>query len=273
MKSWLSLVKARTKSGRRALPVILFCLGLLVPPTRVPAAETNVIALAAASDLVFCLEELNAQFTQSHPGTVCRVTTGSSGNFFAQIQRGAPFDVFLSADISYPRKLAEAGHAEAASLTSYAIGRIVLWTVKTNLPVELGLGVLTRPEVRRVALANPEHAPYGQAARAALQKANLWTPLQPKLVLGDNIAQTAQFVESGHVEAGLVALSLVSAPKLKGTGTWWLVPEEFHPRLEQAAILTRRGTNNPAARAYLQFLRSPSARAVLDHFGFQPPPR
>ncbi|MEI9960048.1 MAG: molybdate ABC transporter substrate-binding protein [Limisphaerales bacterium] len=200
-----------------------------------------------------------------------RSARGSSGNFFAQIQRGAPFDVFLSADASYPQKLIESKTADAASLTPYAVGRLVLWTMNTNLLVTDGLNVLTNVSVRKIAIASPEHAPYGRAAKAALESVKLWEPLQPKIVLGENIAQTAQFVQTGNADAGLIALSLVSAPKLKNVGRWWLVPETLHPRLEQAAVLTMQGAENPDARAYLEFLRSPAARKVFDQFGFRLP--
>ena len=236
------------------------------------AGESRPLSIAAASDLAFCLEELDVVFQRHHPGAEIRLTTGSSGNFFAQIQRGAPFDVFLSADVRYPRELARSGHADTNSLTLYAIGRLVLWTVRTNLDLTHGLAVLTNAAVRKIAIANPDHAPYGQAARAALEHAGHYDKLRGKLVLGENIAQTAQFVQTGHADAGLVALSLVRAPKLRGVGRWWLVPEELHPRLEQAAVLTTRGREQALARAYLEFLGSAAAREIFDRFGFRLPP-
>lgn len=235
------------------------------------AGDKAVVQIAAASDLVFCLDELNADFQRGHTNVTVKVTVGSSGNFFAQIQRDAPFDVFLSADRHYPEELARAGKADGKSLMPYAVGRIVLWTVKTNLAVTSGLTVLTNAAVRKVAIANPKHAPYGRAAKSALERASVWSAAQGKLVIGENIAQTAQFVQTGNVDAGIVALSLVSAPKLKNAGSWWLVPEELHPRLEQAAILTRRGETNAAARLYLDFLGSDAGRAILSRYGFQRP--
>jgi molybdate transport system substrate-binding protein len=235
------------------------------------AAASNTVAIAAASDLAFCLEELNVQFRKLHTNAATQVTAGSSGNFFAQIQRGAPFDVFLSADVRYPEELVRAGMADGTTLASYATGRLVLWTVRTNLAVTGGLTVLTNHTVRRIAIANPDHAPYGRAAKAVLECAGLWSAVSCKIVLGDNIAQTAQFVEMGHADAGLVALSLVSAPKLKNTGQWWLVPESLHPPLDQAAVLTRHGRDNAMARAYLEFLRSTRAREVFERFGFRRP--
>lgn len=229
------------------------------------------LRIAAASDLMFCLDALNDAFRTAHPGTQVQVTPGSSGNLFAQIQQGAPFDLFLSADRSYPLALIAAGAAESNSLTHYANGRLVLWTLKPEIAVTNGLPVLTQPTFRRLAIANPEHAPYGRAARDALQRAGLWNQVTNRLVLADNIAQAAQWVQTGAVDAGLVALSLVSAPKLKGVGAYWVLPEDSHAPLEQAAVLTRRGTTNAAARAYLNFLRTPKARSIFDQYGFRLP--
>lgn len=247
----------------------LLLAGSLLGWLRCPAAEVRV---AAAADLTFALEELKPVFAAERLGATLVVTTGSSGSLFAQIQNGAPFDVFLSADLEFPRRLAAAGAAEEASLRRYAVGHLVLWTTRTNVAVTNSLAVLTNAAVRRVAIANPATAPYGRAARAALTNAALWDAVQPKLVLGDNIAQTAQFVETGTVDAGLVGLSLVSAPRLQGKGTWWPLPDGAHPPLEQGAILTARGATNAAARAFLDFLGSENARAVLGRFGFRLPP-
>ncbi len=149
-----------------------------------PRACAEKISVAAAADLVFFLEELDVAFEKTHPDLKIEVTAGSSGNFFAQIQNGAPFDIFLSADLDYPRKLVAAGFAEKESLTAYAIGSIVLWTMKPDLDVKRGLQLLTDPAVHKVAIANPEHAPYGRAAKAALEHEKLWETLQPKIVTG-----------------------------------------------------------------------------------------
>jgi molybdate transport system substrate-binding protein len=130
---------------------------------------------------------------------------------------------------------------------------------------------LTRTDVRRVAIANPDHAPFGRAARDALQRAHLWGAVTNRPVLANNFAQTVQWVQSGAADVGLVALSLVSAPQLQGVGRWWLVPEEAHAPLEQAAVLTIRGAGNPAARRYLEFLRGREARRIFERFGFRLP--
>jgi molybdate transport system substrate-binding protein len=264
----------RQAGGLTSGPARRFGLALVLSaglPAIVLAQKTETIAVAAASDLVFCLEDLHARFQQANPRVSIMFTSGSSGNFFAQIQRGAPFDTFLSADMRFPRELAKSGQAVESSLTRYAVGRVVLWTTRSNIVVTNGLSVLTNAAVRRIAIANPDHAPYGRAAKAALEHEKLWDPVKDKLVLGENIAQTAQYVQSGNADVGLVALSLVSAPKLRNTGAWWLIPDGWHPALDQGAVLTTRGRDNPAARAYLEFLRSKEAREVFERHGFRLP--
>jgi molybdate transport system substrate-binding protein len=198
-----------------------------------------------------------------------KASIGSSGNFFAQIQNGAPFDVFLSADLKYPKELIKAGLADSSSLTLYAIGRLVLWTIKPDIDLMHGLQVLRDAKVKKLAIANPEHAPYGRAAKAALEHDKMWPAVQKKIVLGENIAQTAQFVQTGNVEAGIVALSLVMSPKLAHVGKFYEIPEASYPRLEQAAVLTKHGQENPLAKTYLQFIRSEKARTIFDRYGFR----
>jgi len=245
-------------------------LGEILQPAGVKFGKET-LSIAAASDLIYCLEELNTAFQKAHPAVDLKVSTGSSGNFFAQIQNGAPFDVFLSADLKYPKELIKAGLADSSSLTLYAIGRLVLWTVKPDIEVARGLQILRDAKVKKLAIANPAHAPYGRAAQAALEHYKMWQALQEKIVLGENIAQTAQFVQTGNVEAGIVALSLVVSPKLTNVGKFYEIPEASYPRLEQAAVLTKRGKENPLARTYLKFIRSEKARTIFDRYGFRLP--
>lgn len=242
-----------------------------VPASFVCGQNRLTLSLAAASDLVYCLEELNAEFQKAHPNVTLQAAIGSSGNFFAQIKTGAPFDVFLSADVSYPRELIKAGLADSSSLTLYAIGRIVLWTTRPELEVTKGLPILLEARVRKFAIANPAHAPYGKAAQSALEHYNLWRAVQTKIVFGENIAQAAQFIATGNADAGIVALALVLSPKLKPVGSFFEIPEADYPRLEQAVILTNKGKANPAAHAYLHFLQSEKARAIFDRYGFRLP--
>lgn len=252
--------------------LFLLMLALGVGTARGAEAQRPNLSVAAASDLVFCLEALHAALAQADPGLTPRVSTGSSGNFFAQITNGAPYDVFLSADVRYPRELVAAGAADEKSLTLYAVGRIVVWTMRPDLdPADLA-AVVRSPLIGKFAIANPAHAPYGRAARQALEKSAVWAAAQPKLVLGENIAQTAQFVQTGNAGAGIVALSLVLSPQLKGVGRWAEIPVSDYAPLEQAVVLTTRGAANPAAGRYLAFLRSPVARAIFERFGFRLPP-
>lgn len=235
------------------------------------AAPAPAVSLAAASDLISCLDALNSAFAATEPATTFTVATGSSGNFFAQIKNGAPYDLFLSADLSYPRALIDAHLADPASLTPYAVGRLVLWTTRTDLALNDLAAVVRDPRVKKFAIANPAHAPYGRAARQVLDHHGLADAVAPKLVLGENIAQTAQFVQTGNADAGLVALSLVLSPTLREPGHWQEIPASLHAPLEQAAVLTSRGAANPAAVRYLAFLRSPAARKIFERFGFRLP--
>src|SRR5262244_4557727 len=190
--------------------LLLFLLALTAP-----AQE---ITVAAAADLHFALDEIASRF-QAESGIHVHAIYGSSGNFYQQIQNGAPFDVFFSANLDYAKKLETAGLAEPGTLYQYATGKIVLWVPATSkVDLSEGLKALTDPGIRKVSIANPEHAPYGQAAVAALQKENLYEPVKGKLVLGENISQAASFVLSGSADAGIIALSLALAPNMKGKG-------------------------------------------------------
>lgn len=237
----------------------------------VPAMHAQKLTVAAAADLRFALDELAVQFRAAHPGVALAVTYGSSGNFFAQIQNGAPFDVFLSADADYPRRLIAAGLAKPDSLFLYGIGRIVLW-VPAGSPVDpsLGTGALEALSVHHIAIANPEHAPYGRAAVAALHSLGAYDRVSPKLVLGENVAQAFQFVESGAAEAGIVALSLALAPAARGHGRYWELPAGAYPKIEQGGVILNRAPAGPAAQ-FRAFLLSADARRILQRYGFAPP--
>jgi molybdate transport system substrate-binding protein len=200
------------------------------------------------------------------------VTYGSSGNFFSQLQNGAPFDLFFSADIDYPRKLEEAGLAEPGTLYEYAIGRIAIWTpadAKVDV-VRQGWKTLLDASVQKIAIANPEHAPYGRAAVAALEKAGIYDQVKSKLVYGENISQAAQFVQSGNAQAGIVAMSLAVSPGMK-EGKRWEIPVDMHPSIEQAAILLKTSKNKTSASAFLKFVKSEVGRATLSKYGFTIP--
>ncbi|MGC1621119.1 MAG: molybdate ABC transporter substrate-binding protein [Candidatus Acidiferrum sp.] len=226
------------------------------------------ISIAAAADLRFAMQDLAAQF-EKNTGTKVDVSYGSSGNFFAQLQNGAPFDLFFSADIEYPKKLEAAGFAEPGTLYEYAVGRIAIW-MPTDAKVDLirmGWNALLDPSVQKIAIANPEHAPYGRAAVAALQKAGLYEKVKSRLVYGENISQAAQFAQSGNAQAGIVAMSLALSPGMK-SGKRWEIPANMHPPIEQAAILLKSVRNRAGARAFLEFVRTSAGRATLAKYGF-----
>ena len=230
------------------------------------------LTIAAASDLNFAFKELVDGFEQQ-TGTKVKLTLGSSGNFFAQIQNGAPYDLYFSADIRYPQRLIESGHAQADSLYRYAVGRIVVWTpTRSSLDPAKGLEVLLDPAARKIAIANPKHAPYGRAAVSAMEQARVYERVKDKLVLGENISQTAQFVQSGAADVGIVALSLALAPVMKDSGRYWEVPSDRHPPIEQGAVVLKGATDPGAARAFLDYLKSPAGQAVMHRFGFTLPP-
>jgi molybdate transport system substrate-binding protein len=235
------------------------------------AATAQPLTVAAAADLRFALDELTPAFEKSFPGAHVAISYGSSGSFYAELLNGAPFDVFLSADVTYPQKLIERGLAEDDSRFTYGFGRIVVWTRQTSkLPVESnGLNALVDPSVTHVAIANPEHAPYGRAAEAALQSAGVLKSVRPKLVYGENIAQAMQFVQSGAAEVGIVALSLAAAPAV--SGRYFLIPDDSYPPIEQGGVVLRSAKNIDGARALRAFLQSAEARTVLERYGFRSP--
>src|SRR6266849_101240 len=229
------------------------------------------IRVAAAADLKFAMGELSEKF-EKESGTKVNVTFGSSGNFFSQLQNGAPFDLFFSADIEYPRKLEAAGLAEPGTLYEYAVGRIVIWTPADGKAdvAKQGWKTLVDARVEKIAIANPEHAPYGRAAVAALQKAGIYESVKAKLVYGENISQAAQFVQSGNAQAGIVAMSLAVSPAMRD-GKRWEIPAELHPAIEQGAIILKDAKNKRAAQAFLDFVKSPAGRSTMAKYGFESP--
>jgi molybdate transport system substrate-binding protein len=226
------------------------------------------LTIAAAADLQPVLPRLAAAFEQQ-TGHRLRTTFGSSGNFYAQIRNGAPFDVFLSADIDYPRQLDATGVAEPGTLISYATGSLVLWTRRgSGIDVHAGLSALTGAKARRIAIANPEHAPYGRAAVAAMKAAGLYDQVKSRLVFGENVSQAAQFVQSGNADAGLLPLSLARSAPLAAAGEYVAVPASLYPPIEQAAIILKTSASKDAAREFLRFLQRPDTREMLAQAGF-----
>jgi molybdate transport system substrate-binding protein len=227
-----------------------------------------VVTVAAASDLTYAMNEMAADF-QKETGCAMRLSFGSSGNFLTQIENGAPFDVFLSADIAYPKKLESKGLAATGSTYLYAVGKIVLWTRNdAHLDVGNGFALLRDPAVKKIAIANPEHAPYGRAAEEALRRMGIYEAVKGRLVLGENISQAAQFVESGNAQVGILALSLAVSPEMKGKGQYWMIPENLHAPIEQGAVVVRAAANPEGARQFLDYIRRPETAALLERYGF-----
>ncbi len=236
-----------------------------------PCACAGQITVAAAADLTFAFDQAAARF-QEQTGNAVKLSYGSSGNFYSQIINGAPYDVFFSADAEYPKRLEAAGLTEPGTLYDYAVGRIVLWVPSASrLDIRRGLRVLLQPEVHKIAIANPQHAPYGRAALAALRHQGIYNQIKSKLVLGENVSQTAQFVASGSADAGIIALSLALAPPMKAKGRFVEIPAQDYPPIIQAAVILKSSRNMRVARQFVAFLRQPAGRALMERYGFVAP--
>ena len=250
---------------------VLFAMFIIADLSTASSGQAGELTVAAASDLSFAFKELVPTFEQQ-TGEHVRLALGSSGNFYAQIQNGAPFDLFFSADIGYPKKLEEAGLAVPGSLYPYAIGRIVLWTGNgSHLDLSKGLEILREPTIKKIAIANPKHAPYGRAAVAAMEYFKVYDQVKDKLILGENISQAAQFIESGACDAGIVALSLALAPAMKAAGQYWEIPATAHSPLEQGAVILQQSKNPEAARQFLEFIKGPYGQEIMKRYGFTLP--
>src|SRR5712691_9082116 len=237
------------------------------------AAETRTLRVAAAADLKVAFADIVAAFQRQNPDVKVEVTYGSSGNFYSQLSNRAPFDLFLSADLDYPRRLVEQGLAAPNSEFSYAIGGLVLWVRKgSSIAVEkLGIEALLEPSVRKIAIANPRHAPYGRAAEAAMKKLGMYEKVKEKLVFGENIIQTAQFVESGAADIGLISRSLAAAAPLRDAGRSWEVPADSYPSLEQGGVILSWAQDGQTAEALRSFIFGDSGKEILHRYGFRSP--
>lgn len=247
---------------------------LLIVLSAAPLWAAPEITVAAAADLNAALSEIAANY-QKQTGRMVKLAFGSSGNLTTQIENGAPFDVFLSADTGYPKKLIDDGFADPNSLFTYAVGRLVLWMSATSSldAQHQGMQVLLDPSVKKIAIANPEHAPYGRAAVAALKHYKLYNKVTDRLVLGENVAQAAQFVESGNAQIGLVALSHALAPAMNERGKYWEVPADAYPPLDQGAVILSHSHAQTEAAEFLDYLKSSAATEILRRYGFSLPER
>ena len=245
---------------------VLPCVALLGSP-----AHAQEIRVAAASDLTAALPAIVQEFEQENH---CKLTLtfGSSGNFFQQLQNGAPFDVFLSADRQYPELLEKAGLTVPGTRLDYATGQLVLW-VRNDSSVDLAKGLkgLASASVKKIAIANPRHAPYGRAAEAALKAEGVYDEVSSKLVLGENVSQAATFAQTGNADAGILPLSLALNPTMKAAGRYVPVPTSEYPPIRQAAIAMKGSKSPDLAKKFVQFLSSDSAGRTLREFGFDTP--
>lgn len=246
------------------LIILLFCsAGLRGEPSR-----SQEITVAAAADLQFAMQEIAARF-QKETGKNVKVIYGSSGNFFQQIENGAPFDMFFSANLDYPKKVEAAGLAAPGSYYEYARGKLAIWAPSgSKLDVSPGLRVLLDGSINKIAIANPQHAPYGQAAVAAMQKEGIYEEVKDRLVLGENISQTASFVLSGSAEVGIVALSLALSPNMRNKGGFFEIPAGDYPPIEQACVILASSKNKETAWQFLAYIKGSEVRDLLQRDGF-----
>ena len=249
------------------MPRLFFLLALLLCHWRPAAAQAAPsLTIAAAADLKYALDSLVTIFKRQQPAAKVTVVYGSSGKFYEQLRHGAPFDLYFSADSDYPRRLQQAG-LTAGAPQPYALGRLVLWSKKLN-PNAQGIGTLLNPRVKYVAIANPAHAPYGRLAEEVLHHYQLYDQVKPKLVLGENIGQAAQYAATGAADAGLLAYALALSPELRRAGHFYLIPASAHSPLQQSFVVLKRAQGNATAAAFAAFVASPAARQALRKYGF-----
>jgi molybdate transport system substrate-binding protein len=241
----------------------------LSSPAGARPAERRALSVAAAANLKAAIVELGQGFERDEPGVRVSITTGASGNFVAQIENGAPFDLLFSADREYPRKLVEAGLAAGGGEVVYALGKLAVWAPRGS-PLDLereGVRALAHPAVKKLAISNPRTAPYGRAAEAALRAAGVYDAVAGRLVFGQNTAQTAQFAQSGAADAALVPLSLTLSPELRG-GKIHVVPPSTYPALEQSAIVLAGAKQPGLARAFVRYVTGADGREILARHGY-----
>ena len=247
------------------MPKVLLCLGFLI---FFSAHAADKLTIAAASDLRYALVEISSLFRQQHSAVQLTIVYGASGKLSTQIRHGAPFDMFFSADISFPAQLHQDGLAATAP-QPYALGHLVLWSPKQNM-AGISLSQLAEFNFNRLAIAQPAHAPYGQRAKQALQAAGVWQKVEPKLVYGENIAQTAQLAQSGGADIAIIALSLAKFPELASQG-FQLIPAELHQPLLQAYVITHHGADNHNARRFSAFMATSEVLSIMQRYGFEQP--
>ncbi len=232
-------------------------------PAAAPA-ERPPVRVAAAADLALAFEALGQAFARE-TGQRVVFSFGSTGLLARQLREGAPFDVFAAANVSFVDAVVAAGVCDGTTRAPYARGRVALWTRRGGVAPPGAVAELADARFRRIAIANPEHAPYGQAARQALEHAAIWDTVRPRLVLGENVRQTLQFAASGNVEAAIVALSLVVHDR---DNPWRLIEETMHRPIDQALAVCTRGSNRAGGAAFARFVNAEGGRAIMRRYGF-----
>jgi molybdate transport system substrate-binding protein len=251
-------------TGYGLLTVFILTFGFSLP---VQAGDN--ILIAAASNLRFAMHEICQGFQEANSSIQTKVSYGSSGNFFAQIKQGAPFDIFFSADKTYPELLEKEGLTANEMQEVYAVGKIVLWLPnESKVDSDKGLQAVISPRVTKLAIANPRHAPYGRAAEESLRYYGLWEKVEGKLIYGENISQTAQFVHTGAADAGIIALSLAISPKMLQEGRYWVIPDESHSDIEQIYVVLKKGKEKESVRKFLDFIHGEKGGKILSRYGF-----
>jgi len=247
----------------------LLIVFILIFGSSLPVQAGDNILIAAASNLRFAMHEICQGFQEANSSIQTKVSYGSSGNFFAQIKQGAPFDIFFSADATYPELLEKEGLTAKEMQKVYAVGKIVLWFPnEPKVDSDKGLQAVISPRVKKLAIANPRHAPYGRAAEESLRYYGLWEKVKGKLIYGENISQTAQFVHTGAADAGIIALSLAISPKMLHEGRYWIIPGESHSDIEQIYVVLKKGKGKKSIKKFLDFLHGEKGGKILSRYGF-----
>ncbi|MEX5219222.1 MAG: molybdate ABC transporter substrate-binding protein [Nitrospiraceae bacterium] len=253
----------------RCLTVFFFiaCGGHALPA----AVSAEELAVAAASALNFAMKDLATRF-EAVRGAKVTLSIGSSGNLYSQIRNDAPFDLFFSSDMGYPKKLEEAGMAVSGTLYRYAVGRLVLWVPnESRLDVEKGLELLRNSGIQKVSIPNPKHAPYGRAAVSAMNYFRVYDAVKDKLAMAENTSQAAKFVESGAADIGIIALSMALSPDMKTAGRYWEVPPEAHPEIEKGAVILKRSAHQKLAQQFVEFMKDSEGQEIMRRYGFTLP--
>lgn len=229
------------------------------------------MTIAAAADLKFALDEAVHTYQKNNPQDEIQVIYGSSGKLFTQIQQGAPYDLYFSADIDYPKRLITEG-LTAGQVTPYAIGRIVLWAPGAQRDTsKMSLEDLVNPQIKRIAIANPKHAPYGKRAEEALKATKVWSQIESKLIYGENVSQAGHFVQTNNAQVGIIALSLALGPEMANQGKYWLIPDNLHTPLAQGFVVTKRAEHHAVAQKFSRFMTTPEVRQIMMKYGFTLP--